>query len=104
MWGFKTLGDQEPNAFEISFDGPVQEVPEVCAVLWLRAQNEFPEARPETSMAAILLEQALTVVRSRTENVKNGLRRFAMNLSGGVNRHHGWSLRLQMNLADDPEA
>lgn len=96
MWTFKTLGETpEPNGFDATFDGPVEDAEAALQVITKRAGDLKPEA-------AELCRAAATLTRSLVVDTENGKRRLSMNLGGGVNANQGWSMTLMLNLADAP--
>lgn len=103
MWTFKALGEKEQaNGFEITFDGPVEDAGSALSIVADKAADLQPEARA-------LAQQALNVAVGYVRDVEaggeqHGLRRYSVNLNGGVNPKGGWSLNLLLNLADAPPA
>lgn len=97
MWSFKTTGEgDESEAFEATFDGPVEGASATLAVIAKKAAELTPEAR-------LLCQRALNVVSELVHDAKNGKRRFSMNLEGGIGVQTAWSVRLALNLAEDPD-
>lgn len=98
MWTFRTIGETEdPTGFEATFDGPVEDTEAALGELSKRATELVPTAR---TLCQGMLTQTIAYVRG----VENGKRRFSMNLSGGLGVQRAWSLRLELNLAEDPQA
>jgi hypothetical protein len=97
MWTFKTLGEgEDPNGFDATFDGPVEDAEAVLAIVSKRAEVLMPAARD-------LCQAGLRAAAENVKGVENGKRRFSMNFGGGVNAHRGWSYTMTLNLADEPE-
>lgn len=103
MWTFKSLGEgDEPNGFEATFDGPVEDAGAALSVIATKAADLQPAAR---SLCQEALNVAVGYVRGVEQGgEQHGKRRYSVNLSGGVNANQGWSLSLQLNLADAPPA
>lgn len=97
MWTFKTIGEEEQaNGFEATFDGPVEGATATLAVIAKKADELVPGA-------CLLCQRALGLVGEMVHDAKNGKRRFSMNLEGGIGAQTAWSLRLNLNLAEDPD-
>lgn len=98
-WSFLTRGgaDETPISFDATVDGPVEEAAETVLFLVEKAKELHPDLRQ-------LCYDGLNQVVGAVRNAPNGKRRFSMNLSGGLGVRGAWTLRMELNLAEDPEA
>lgn len=98
MWTFKTTGQgEQASGFNATVDGPVSDARREMALLYGHSHPLQPAPRE-------LLKQAMQLVEHLVGEPVNGQRRLSVNIDGGEGARTAWTLRLHIDLSEDPQA